>query len=210
MLITEKIIKLCKFTIDLVFPEIEFIFESRPEFFYQKTPADLAISCLSFKHPEVRKLIHLFKYKQNKSATKICSDLLSEKIIEFSQTQNIQNSVLIPIPRSKIQIQKYGFNQCEILCEEILKNKEIKNLNLSYEPKILIHEKNLETQTKLSRRTRIKNSQNSFSVATHIDIISQKIILVDDVCTTGATLSDAERALKEYSKKCLLKFTIAH
>ena len=130
MLTLQKIINVCKFLANLVVSEEEIIFECRPEFFYQKTPGDPAYSSLSYKHLEVKKIIYAFKYDKNSRAIKICADLVSKKIIELSSMKNISEAILVPIPRSKLQVQKYGFDQCNLLCQEIMKCDEIKNLNL--------------------------------------------------------------------------------
>ena len=210
MLLLQKIINVCKFVANLVVPEEEIIFERRPEFFDKKTPADPAVTSLNYRNAEVKKLIHAFKYDKNSSALKICADLVAKSIIEFASNESIADAILVPIPRSKLRIQKYGFNQCDLLCQEILKNSEIKKLGLVYEPKALIHLKNIETQTKLSRTDRIKNSHKSFLVNSPEKICGRKIILIDDVWTTGATILSAEKSLKEYCSESVFKFTIAH
>ena len=180
-------------------------------FSFTKTPpAHIAHTCLSYKFPEVRSLIHAFKYDKNSSALNICADFLVEKIISISKQRNLSHSIIIPIPRSKIRLQKYGFDQCDLLCRTILKNPQIKNLNLKYKPKILIHKKEFDSQTKSNRRQRIINSQKSFLVNSPEKITSKKILLIDDVWTTGATLLDASRALKESCVSEIIRFTIAH
>jgi competence protein ComFC len=210
MLILKKIIWLCKFIWSLVLVEDKFEFVCRPEFFYKKIPVDIAHTCLSYKYQEVRHLIHSFKYNKNSDALNICADFLAEKILETSKQTNLQNHTLIPIPRSKIRLQKYGFDQCKILCKKILENSEIKKLNIIYEPNILIHQKHFESQTKSNRTERIKNSKNTFFIKNPDLIFKQEIILIDDVWTTGATLLDASRALKKAKVLKISCFTIAH
>jgi competence protein ComFC len=213
MLILKKIMWLCKFLWGFVLVEDKFEFKCQPEFFYRKIPAashPSTYTCLSYKHTEVKNLIHSFKYNKNQQALNICADFLAEKILEVSKQTNLQNYVLIPIPRSKIRLKKYGFDQCKILCQKILTKPEIKNLDLNYIPNILIHQKYFESQTKSNRRQRISNSKNTFFVRNESKIQGQKIILIDDVWTTGATLSDASRALKECGIKEIMCFTIAH
>ncbi len=210
MLTLQKLIRVCKFLANLVVPEDEVVFECRPEFFWRKTPADPAYSTLSYKNPEVKKLIHAFKYHKNSTALKICANFVVKNIINFTSSENIVGAIIVPIPRSKLRTQKYGFNQCDLLCLEILKKPEIKKLNLIYEPKILIHIKSIETQTKLSRSDRIKNSNKSFLVNLPEKICGRKVILVDDVWTTGATILSAEKSLIEHGANSVFKFTIAH
>lgn len=213
-----KIKTVCKFLLDFIFPvdqkflEIEKIKieDLRTKYFYKKKPADIAITSLSYQSSTVRDLIHGLKYDKNFYASSVCAQLIAENILELSEKENISGAIIIPIPRLKSRIQKYGFNQCEILCAEILKNSEIKKLNMEYFPKILTQQKNFETQTKLSRKNRIANAEQSFSVKSPEQIVGRKIILIDDVWTTGATLLDAERALKKAGVQNVFKFAIAH
>jgi competence protein ComFC len=209
MFLIKKVMHMCKLVIDLILPEEKIQFEMRPEFRYRETPAQKINTVLSYKNTEVKKLIHAFKYNKNYFALNICANFLAEKILEVSKNTDLANAILIPIPRSKTRLQKYGFDQCKLLCVEILKNPEIKNLKLKYESKILIHNKNYESQTKLSRKERFTNASKSFFIKNPEKILNQKIIIVDDVWTTGATLNDAEKLLKSYVSH-IYKFTIAH
>jgi len=211
MLILKKIIWLCKFIWGLVVVEEKIDFNMRVDFCFSKNPPHfIAYTCLSYKFQEVRTLIHSFKYKKNSLALNICADFLVYKITSISKQRNLSHSILVPIPRSKIRLQKYGFDQCDLLCREILKNPKIKNLNLIYETKILTHEKSFDSQTKSNRYRRILNSQNSFIIKNPQKIAFKQIILIDDVWTTGATLLDATRALKESGAVEIVRFTIAH
>jgi ComF family protein len=202
-----KIKNVCKFFINFILPEDEKFFATS---FAKSQSNEFAATCISYKDPKARDLIHSFKYNKNNMALNICSKLISAEILKFSKIQNIKGAIMIPIPRTKVRKQKFGFNQCELLCEQVLKNPNIIKLNLIYEPKILVHNKNFETQTKLSRQTRIQNSKESFSIKNPEKIYGSNILLIDDVWTTGATLTDAERALKESGAKNVFKFAIAH
>lgn len=211
MSILKKIIWLCKFIWGLVVVEEKIEFKMQADFCFSKNPPHfIAHTCLSYKFPEVRSLIHSFKYNKNSEALNICTDFLIEKILLISKHINLSNSILIPVPRSKIRLQKYGFDQCDLLCREILKNPQIKNLDLVYVPNILIHKKKFDSQTKSNRKQRIVNSQRSFLVKSQVKIYGRQIILIDDVWTTGSTLLDASRALKEHGAKEIVCFTIAH
>lgn len=206
-----KIKTVCKFLLDFIFPVEKIKREDlQADCFYKKKSTDIANTSLSYQSSIVRELIHSLKYDKNFYASNICAELLVKNILELSQKENICGAIIIPIPRLKSRIQKYGFNQCEILCAEILKDSEIKKLDFKYFPKILIQHKNFETQTNLSRRNRIANAEQSFFVKNPELIAGIKIILIDDVWTTGATLMDAERALREAGARKIFKFVIAH
>lgn len=210
MLILRKIIELCKFIFSLVLEEEKFVFEMRPEFCFSKTPASSIHTSLKYQHQEVKNLIHKFKYNKNKDALKICSKFLAQNILDTSKIIDLSNSLLITIPRSNKRLKKFGFDQCHLLAIEILKDKNIQRLNIQYENKILIHKKEFDSQTKANRKERILNSKNSFYIKNPQNITGQKIILIDDVWTTSATLLDAKRAISKCFPKEIHCFTIAH
>lgn len=203
-------VDVCKFIGNLILPVEEIDFELKKEYLHTKKLNDLAYSVLSYKHEEVKKLIHAFKYDKAKKALGICSKLLLENILEVTKIMDLKYSILVPVPRAKFRHKKFGFDQCVLLCEEILKNPEIQKLNLQFESEILIHKKEFDSQTKSTRAERIKNSKNTFFVKNSEKIPKQKIILIDDVWTTGSTLLDAKRALFQAGFREIFCFTIAH
>ena len=76
---------------------------------------------------------------------------------------------------------------------------------------ILIKIKETEHQANIKeRKDRLKNLSGSFSVKNAEMIKSRNIILIDDVITTGATLSEARKTLKQFGAKKIIAFTVAH
>jgi competence protein ComFC len=102
-----------------------------------------------------------------------------------------------------------GWNQTEILCEEILRLHE-ENL-FEYAPHALVKEKHTESQARtLSKRDRMTNVQLTMEVRDPEKIKNRNIVLLDDVTTTGATFKDARRALKEAGARKILCLALAH
>lgn len=206
---SKKILQLCELLFEIIFPKSDREIEMEKislEDFVSLGPTVPSIAILPYKNQKVQTLIYSLKYDADPKAIEICAKILIKPILKL----NIRNAILIPIPRTKIRLQRFGFSQCEILCEEILKNLEIKNLNLKYESQILIHKKDFETQTKLSRKERIKNTKNSFLIKNPEKIIAKNIILIDDVFTTGATITEAKNTLLKAGAKSVFPITIAH
>ncbi|MDA8611349.1 phosphoribosyltransferase family protein [Candidatus Pacebacteria bacterium] len=128
-----------------------------------------------------------------------------------TEVSNKNTFTIIPIPSSKKRRREKGFNQCELLCESILKN----NPNLfNYQNNILKKSVHKISQTKLNKKERLKNLKNSMSISKKTEdyklIKSKPIILIDDVWTTGATIKEAVRVLEEAGVKRVLVFTLAH
>ena len=84
-------------------------------------------------------------------------------------------------------------------------------VNLKLEKNILIKPKETEHQARIKdRRERLKNLIGSFAVKNGEKIKNKNIILIDDITTTGATLSEARKILKQYGARRIIAFTVAH
>lgn len=108
-----------------------------------------------------------------------------------------RNKVIVPIPLSNVRLYERGFNQAEA----ILHCAGIPSTNCLTR----IHS---EKQSKKSRAKRLETG-TVFTVENNREIISQDVILVDDIYTTGATLRNAAMAMKEAGAKSVVSFTIA-
>ena len=144
-----------------------------------------------------------------------------EELSELSVMKNFQNPVLIPIPLSLKRYRERGYNQAELICEELVKLDSNSNLrygvdvktkrNFYLEKNVLIKIKETEHQVNIKdRRDRLKNLSDSFSVKNPEIIKGKNIILIDDVLTTGATLTEAKKILKSFGAKKVIAFTVAH
>ena len=120
-----------------------------------------------------------------------------------------KNPLLIPIPTSPKRRRERGFNPTEALCEEI-KKSDIRN-TLEYLPSILVKKRHTESQsrTHASRKERLSNQIGSMTLACEDAIRGRNIVLVDDVMTSGATLSEAARVLKNGGAKKIIRFPVA-
>jgi ComF family protein len=108
------------------------------------------------------------------------------------------------VPLHKSRHRERGFNQSEIVAQEISKLTGLYVLKNALKRK-----KNTKDQTNLSPQQREENVKGAF-VVTQPDMINGKnIILVDDVITTGATLSECARMLKQAGAEKILGMTIA-
>jgi len=136
------------------------------------------------------------------------SQLIYENILAEISDSSLKDPVLVPIPISKARRRKRGHNQVELLCQAI-KNYDIEN-NFLYEKNILIKVKDTPSQTGLKRKDRLENLDGAFAVKNSGKIFRRNILLVDDVTTTGTTLREAARTLKQAGAKRIIAFTLAH
>lgn len=103
--------------------------------------------------------------------------------------------IILPIPLHFFKKIRRGYNQSEILAKYIAKSTEI-----PYQKNILKRHKYTRQQSQLSREQRLQNIQDAFKIReNHRDALAKKkVILVDDVVSTGTTLNAAARVLKEF------------
>lgn len=147
----------------------------------------------------VEKIISELKYSYNFD---ICS-LIVRLIIEVIDIQMLCNSVLVPIPLHKGKFNLRGFNQADLIARGL--SEEIKKLKIKSEVQnLLIRNKKTKTQVGMSQQERHLNLDNAFEInqkfterIKSIKKQNKRIILVDDVYTTGTTLEKCTNVLKE-------------
>jgi competence protein ComFC len=162
----------------------------------------------SYRDPKVRLLIKSFKKERINSIGKNVSMILAEEILNFFNDEAIsskQNIYIVPIPISNKRLKERGFNQTDWIA-----NLAVKELGEGFylSSKFLTKTKETQKQSTLSRSERLKNPKDSFRAP--FDLSNKKIILVDDVITTGATVNEALRALKKAGAKNIHIYCIAH
>jgi competence protein ComFC len=180
-----------------------------------------AIAIFSYEDSRVREIIWEIKYRKNRTLAKkmaeILYDVLKQELSERVVMENFINPLLIPLPMSTERRAERGFNQTEMLCEELVAidtpaigSAGRENL-FEYAPNILIKDRHTESQTKTtSKRERVRNIEHSMRVLNEAEAKGRNIILLDDVSTTGATMREAKRALREAGSKKILSVAIAH
>jgi len=151
----------------------------------------------------IKELIHEFKYKNKDYLGLSLSKLMIEFIKEYNMPINYVDYI-IPIPLHSTRLREREFNQAEVLSKHIADEFKINVL-----PDVLLRTKETKTQTDLEMHERIANVQNSFSVANREILKGKNILLVDDVLTTGATSSEAAKALKNAGANIVFVMTLA-
>ncbi len=159
------------------------------------------ISCFSYYEEEIQKMITTAKYSKRKSIWK----LLAHEMINFLKTNPIGNDyIIIPVPISKKRYYERGFNQSLILAQEISKN-----LSLLLYTNVLIKIKDNRRQTNLKLEERKKNPLDCYQVKNSGIIENKNILLIDDVFTTGSTVNECSRLLKQNGVNKIISMTIA-
>jgi len=132
----------------------------------------------------LKELIHLLKFYGKRKV----ADLLFKFIIENIESNYfLWPDVIVPVPLSKKVLGERGFNQTEIIGKKIAKyfDKSFSN--------VIKKVKETLPQNKLSREERLKNLKNAFS--TDFSFKNKKVLLIDDVYTTGATMNEITKII---------------
>lgn len=146
----------------------------------------------------LKQLILEFKYKKNFVAGMI----LVEFLLDLIKANDISIDVIVFIPSSKKALKQRGFNQCEYLANEL--SKKIK-VDLY---KDIIKVKNTKEQKLLSKEDRFKNISGAFDLKDN-NIKNKRLLLIDDVVTTGATVYECEKMLKKNGAASIKILTVA-
>lgn len=163
-----------------------------------------------------KKHLYIFQYE----------DIIREKILKFkfeneaylhrtfaeailNNKENIrfieQYDYLIPVPIHKKRKKQRGYNQSELIARVI--SDEVKNIK--FQTNILKKDKNIVPQSTLNQKEREKNIKNVYKIVNKEKIKNKKILLLDDIYTTGSTANECSKVLIEAGCKEVGILTIA-
>lgn len=152
----------------------------------------------------IRKIIKDSKYHSKEFITlKYLTRLGIKKSINNGH-QIPKHTVVIPIPLSKGREKERGFNQAEIIAKEIAKI-----FRLKVHTNVLKRLKETQTQHQKNRIARFENLQDAFIIKNKNRIKNRKILLIDDICTTGATLLETSKTLLTFNAAEVRCLTLA-
>ena len=114
-----------------------------------------------------------------------------------------QYDLLMPVPLHRKRLQERGYNQSELLVRALSQHS---NIPWQYGLERII---NTPHQTGLNRTKRLENLHHAFTIVPKADFVGKKIILIDDVCTTGTTLLSCANLLYQYGATEIVSCTLA-
>jgi ComF family protein len=145
---------------------------------------------------ELRELIHLLKYNRVRPASGFLGSRLAE-VVAAMEPQFEQVTVLvIPVPLYKHKRRQRQFNQAELLVRSALKTLG-SPARLRLATDILHRTRDTQSQIGLTSHQRRENLRGAFSVNPSAEVIGREVLLVDDVYTTGTTVSECARVLRK-------------
>ncbi|MEA2077985.1 MAG: ComF family protein [Candidatus Marinimicrobia bacterium] len=169
------------------------IFDDTPNsvVYHKDQPANL-VKALFLFDKNLQKLIHEIKYRD----ASYVATFLGKKLGEFYKNSEFSKcDVIIPVPLYSVRKRERTYNQAACIAKGISKEWGVR-----MKEGLVKRRKNTNTQTKLNKQERKENIKDAFKVKNN-SIIPEKVCLVDDVFTTGATTMELARTLKKVGVK---------
>ena len=155
------------------------------------------------KESLMQRLMHQLKYKGNKELGKQLGRLMGYELRKTNRFNTVD--FLVPLPLFPAKEKRRGYNQATVLCEGIAEA-----MNTEIAKDVVVRTQYTETQTRKGRIDRWQNIEGKFELLKPQKIRNKKILLVDDVITTGATLEAcAHEVLKVSSNLSIATLCLA-
>lgn len=170
---------------------------------------DRLLVAADYKNTLVKKTTKAFKFKFIAELSIPLSALLKKYIRQLQKKNRFNifadNPVLIPVPIHKQRENWRGFNQSELLAKSLADIFQMESA-----PDVLARTKNTIPQADIEEREkRMENIKSAFNCLVPSKISGRTALLVDDICTTGATLNECAKVLKNNGAKSVIALVLA-
>ena len=147
------------------------------------------VFCAGNYSKELQKLIRGLKYHKQKDLAFYQAKFMYEYWEKFNYKEDFQ---VVPVPLHKKRLKKRGYNHMELVAEQFC-------YLTGYEPNFEFIERTKDTkpQYRLTKKQRAQNLHKAFKIDKSKYIPNKKILLIDDICTTGSTFEEIINELKE-------------
>ncbi len=150
----------------------------------------------------IRELIHTFKYNRNTPLRYPLALLTLEGMRRVLQDYDL--NIIVPVPLHRLRLRQRSFNQAVLLGRVLSRD-----LGMPMVPDALVRTRATEPQIELSAAERRVNVKGAFAVKGAERIKGRKILLLDDVMTTGSTMDECAKELKKAGASVVIAVTIA-
>lgn len=137
----------------------------------------------------VRQIVHHFKYDGQQHLRHPIADWLADTL-DDPRLQGRRFDIIVPVPLHPARKRERGFNQAELLAELLSARAAVPSCE------VLQRVRYTTTQTAFDRAERMENLHDAFRLRKNANVRGLRVLLVDDILTTGSTLSECARVLK--------------
>jgi len=156
-----------------------------------------------YSDPIVRRVIQELKYGKTEAVARALAALLTAYINELEIT--VRDYLIVPVPLHSARLRHRGYNQSELLARYLGEN-----IGLGLASGAVKRDRPTKTQTNIKHAEARRENVAGCFIAVRPELINGKnIILVDDIATTGATLAELTRALKQSGAKDIIGLVAA-
>ncbi len=170
---------------------------------------DYLWAAANYSNPLVKKILWAFKYKFIRSLKLPLSRLLLKFLKEKQRDQFVENYreqiLMLPVPIHRLRFNWRSYNQSELMARELAQA-----LNVEASSEALVRLKKRKPQAEIkNKEERVKNTKGIFACIRPDKVEDKTIVLVDDVTTTGSTLNECAKVLKEAGAKKVIGLVVA-
>ena len=159
------------------------------------------------KGGKLQELLHALKYDGLSRLGKETGFMLGRRLLEHPMFvhQDIERYILVPVPLHSLKLRQRGYNQARAIAEGISQKTGIEVIGYFN----VIRNRYTPSQTGFTLNRRIENVRNAFKVSDKESVFGRKIIIIDDVFTTGATTFELASVCTEAGAGSVAIMTIA-
>jgi ComF family protein len=155
----------------------------------------------------LRELIHLLKYERVRPAASVLGRMLAEAIADLRDVFQDAEILVVPVPLHSRKHHQRGYNQAELIARAAVKQMAVGSFEMG--DGILERRRETQSQIGLSSHQRRENIRGVFAVTQSEASAGREILLVDDVFTTGTTVSECARVLRRAGASKVYVATVA-
>jgi len=147
----------------------------------------------------LRKVVHRFKYYGRTALAVPLGDLMAAYWVQHPMPAD----VIVPVPLHADRLRERGYNQAALLAHEM-----VHRVGLVVDEQTLVRQRATAPQVELDARQRRENVRDAFRCSSN-GLVGKRVLLIDDVCTTGATLEACAVVLYEGGARSVQALTLA-
>jgi ComF family protein len=160
---------------------------------------DLARSFALYEGASVRAII-LLKFERIEPL----AGWFAKRLAELARAEGLEADVVVPVPLHRERMRERGYNQADLVARPLAKL-----LKLRYQGPLLVRTRPRPDKHVLTLGERWESVRGAFATRPRAQVDKLRVLLVDDVMTTGATLDACARALREAGAKSVIGLTVA-